>query len=365
MNPRKPWTLAVLALPAVAAFAQTAPNSPPPPATYQLPPNSQPPPEYQAATAAIAQEPLSKEPAFVPYHVHRDMRNGHDHVYPDRGSIVRNVPPDSLVVNYAGVSYRFHGGVWFEPRGPAFVVVAPPIGLIVQTLPAFATSVRGSGGALLYANETFYRARPDIGGYEVVNDPLQDPAARIAAPMPTPAQMAMAQVATTIPAATVAAIPAQVATAAQVPVAAEPAAVPAVQAAAQPTVPVVQAAAQPTVPVVQAAQPNLGAPGAAAPIAPAPALAAPPAQTAPAPSTQAAAGGAGPAVWPTAAPTKGQSADAQARDRYDCYQFAVAQTGFDPLRANGGVPQDQMAERKAAYARAQAACLEGRGYSVP
>ncbi|HLY52672.1 MAG TPA: DUF6515 family protein [Steroidobacteraceae bacterium] len=279
----------------------------------------------------MAQEPLRSEPAFVPYHVHRDMRNGHDHVYPDRGSIVRDAPRDSLVVNYAGISYRFHDGVWLEPRGPAYMVVAPPIGLIVQTLPAFATSVRGSGGALLYANEVFYRARPDVGGYEVVNDPLQDPAPRAPAPLPTPAQMAPAPVATPIPAvAAVAPVPAQISPAVPVPTAApQPAAM---SSAAMPpaAMPVAQPVQQPAAP-----QPNTGGAGAAEP-----------------------------AVWATAAPSKGQSADVQARDSYDCYQFAVAQTGFDPLRANGGVPPGQTAEKKAAYARAQAACFEGRGYSV-
>ena len=27
-----------------------------------------------------------------PYHKHRDTRHGHDHVYPDRGAILRDVP---------------------------------------------------------------------------------------------------------------------------------------------------------------------------------------------------------------------------------------------------------------------------------
>ncbi|MGH8200723.1 MAG: hypothetical protein ACREVO_10225 [Steroidobacteraceae bacterium] len=52
-------------------------------------------------------------------------------------------------------------------------------------------------------------------------------------------------------------------------------------------------------------------------------------------------------------------------DRYECYRFAVARTGFDPLATNSGALPDQVARRDSAYARTQAACLERRGYSVP
>jgi len=58
-----------------------------------------------------------------PYRKHRDTRHGHDHVYPDRGAIVRDLPRGAFVVNYAGLSYRFYDGVWFEPRGPAFMTL--------------------------------------------------------------------------------------------------------------------------------------------------------------------------------------------------------------------------------------------------
>lgn len=68
--------------------------------------------------------------------------------------------------------------------------------------------------------------------------------------------------------------------------------------------------------------------------------------------------GGGPKVF--VYPRTGQSSDQQARDRYECYRFAVAQTGFDPMRSNSAVRSEQQSD----YDRAQAACLEGRGYSV-
>src|SRR4051812_9757195 len=105
------------------------------------------------------------------YHKHHDIRHGHDHFYPDRGSVIRDLSPGTIGVSYAGASYRYHDGVWLEPRGPAFIVVAPPIGLVVPTLPAFSTILARNGETYLYCNDTYYRPRPDLGGYEVINDP--------------------------------------------------------------------------------------------------------------------------------------------------------------------------------------------------
>jgi hypothetical protein len=63
-------------------------------------------------------------------------------------------------------------------------------------------------------------------------------------------------------------------------------------------------------------------------------------------------------------PKNGQSADQQQRDRYECHQFAVSQTGFDPTNPGGGVTADAADSKRSDYMRAQTACLEGRGYSV-
>lgn len=247
-----------------------------------------------------------------PYPTHVDRRHGNDHVYPDRGAVVRDLPHGATGINYAGISYRFAGGVWYEPLGPAYIVVAPPIGVIVPQLPAFATGVDLGGKSFLYADDVFYRARPDLGGYEVVNDPEDEVPEQSQAPAgPSPSGMA-------------------------------PAALPATQSPPQwPPQPQSVAAppATPTAPPVSLAGP---------PVIPAAA----PAGVSPTPAN------------PTALaiqPRNGQSADQEASDRYECYRFAVAQTGFDPLAIGGG----STSAARAQYSRAQAACLEGRGYSLP
>ena len=55
-------------------------------------------------------------------------------------------------------------------------------------------------------------------------------------------------------------------------------------------------------------------------------------------------------------PKQGQSEDQMKQDVYECYLWAVDETGFDPSLGNAGNIQD--------YQRAKSACLEGRGYVV-
>lgn len=61
-------------------------------------------------------------------------------------------------------------------------------------------------------------------------------------------------------------------------------------------------------------------------------------------------------------PKNGQNADQTAHDKFECHQWAVSQSGFDPTQAGQG--QAANPGRRNDYLRAQAACLEGRGYSV-
>lgn len=63
-------------------------------------------------------------------------------------------------------------------------------------------------------------------------------------------------------------------------------------------------------------------------------------------------------------PKNGQSSQQQASDQYACYRSAVDQTGYDPTQAGGGVSPEAAAGKRVNYFRADAACLDARGYSV-
>src|SRR6185437_11661526 len=69
---------------------------------------------FPGANYAFAQGPADDPPLqFDPYNKHHDRHLGHNHVYPDRGSVFRDAPKGSITVNYAGLAYRFYNGVWF------------------------------------------------------------------------------------------------------------------------------------------------------------------------------------------------------------------------------------------------------------
>jgi hypothetical protein len=104
-------------------------------------------------------------------HDHYDVRHGHNHYYPQHGFEVRAVPREARVIGWHGERYWFHEGVWYRPDGRGFVVIAPPFGVIVPVLPAFATLVVLGGVQYYYANDAYYRYYPDQGGYQVVAPP--------------------------------------------------------------------------------------------------------------------------------------------------------------------------------------------------
>jgi hypothetical protein len=63
-------------------------------------------------------------------------------------------------------------------------------------------------------------------------------------------------------------------------------------------------------------------------------------------------------------PRNGQTPEQTANDRYECHRWAVEQSGFDPSQGGGGVSGEDVPAKRADYLRAQAACLDGRGYTV-
>jgi Family of unknown function (DUF6515) len=259
---------------------------------------------------ACAQAAEEHPPATTsePVHQHRDHHHGHDQIYPDRGTLFQTLPQGAVAVHHAGLPYKFFNGIWFEQHGQAYIVVSPAIGAVVTALPASTTPVETGGESYLYANEVFYRARPDLGGYEVVNDPEDVIPPAEAKPVPD---------------------------APSAPAPVSPAANPTVNGA----VPAAMTAASVT---AVAAGASAAAPAASVL------------------STQTAPRG----VKVVATPKNGQTADVQARDHYDCYKAAVAHSGFDPMHLSGNSASAQVAEQQSDYERTQAACFEGRGYSI-
>jgi hypothetical protein len=311
---------------------------------------------YRPCARAQTADEHSPSAATEPAHQHRDHHHGHDQIYPDRGAIFHELPHGAVAVYHAGLPYKFCNGIWYEQHGQAFIVVAPAIGAVVTALPASVTPVENGKESYLYANDVFYEARPDLGGYEVVNDPDEviPPAAAKNAPNPpaasptvNPAAPAANPVVPAASPAVPAATPAAPAVNPVVPAAVTAAAVTAAAAGSSAATPAVAtalpaAAAMPTAAVVnpQAASASTGA------------------------ASTALSTGAPRGAKVVATPKNGQSPDVQARDHYECYKIAVAHSGFDPMHVNGASLATQVSEQQSDYERAQAACFEGRGYSI-
>ena len=113
-----------------------------------------------------------------------DRRFDHDRYYPQRGYAIGALPRGYLSVPWRGSSYYFHGGVWYRPYGPRFLVVAPPVGIGIPMLPPGYTTVWIGGTPYYYADGTYYLWEPSQRGYVVTSPP---PGADSAATTTSPA----------------------------------------------------------------------------------------------------------------------------------------------------------------------------------
>jgi hypothetical protein len=108
-----------------------------------------------------------------------DSRYHHDHYYPARGQYIDVLPPGHRMVVFGKARYYFFDGVWYLPKGRRFLIVAPPIGLLVPFLPSYYTTIMVGGMPYYYANEVYYTAGP--AGYVVVAPPTSE-----VSPIPPP-----------------------------------------------------------------------------------------------------------------------------------------------------------------------------------
>ena len=100
-----------------------------------------------------------------------DRRYDSKRQYPSEGRIIRVLPERRRPIYYQNKTYFFFEGAWYLPSGPNFVVVRPPIGIIVPVLPAFYTTLWFHGLPYYYANDVYYMWRPDLNGYQVTEAP--------------------------------------------------------------------------------------------------------------------------------------------------------------------------------------------------
>jgi len=111
-----------------------------------------------------------------------DNRYQHGQYYPQRGSTFRSLPAERREFEFHGDRYYFHGGAWYRPWGPNFLVVAPPIGIGIDLLPPYYTTVWLGGVPYYYADGAYYLWQPERRQYIVTPPPVDADAAATTAP---------------------------------------------------------------------------------------------------------------------------------------------------------------------------------------
>jgi len=101
-----------------------------------------------------------------------DQRYNHGRYYPPVGTVRPSLSGEYRPYFHGHDRYYFNGGVWYAPRGPGFVVVLPPPGLVVSVLPPYYSTVWIGGIPYYYADNVYYTWQPDQNGYAVVDPPV-------------------------------------------------------------------------------------------------------------------------------------------------------------------------------------------------
>lgn len=104
-----------------------------------------------------------------------DDRRGWDsnHYPPRRGHVAYHLPPRHRVVHHHGHRYYYSGGAWYRPYGSRYVVVDPPVGLVVSFLPQFGTTLYFGGIPYYRAGPVYYVWNPRERGYIVTDHPYR------------------------------------------------------------------------------------------------------------------------------------------------------------------------------------------------
>ncbi|MCO8170190.1 hypothetical protein NJC40_20720 [Pseudomonas sp. 21LCFQ02] len=74
-------------------------------------------------------------------------------------------------IPWRGQDYFYSGGYWYRPQDSRYVVVTPPYGVRVRSLPDYTREVWIGGSLLFMAAGTYYAWQADSQDYEVVSPP--------------------------------------------------------------------------------------------------------------------------------------------------------------------------------------------------
>lgn len=86
---------------------------------------------------------------------------------------VSHLPAGYIALTVAGLSYFYYDGLFYQPDGPRYVVVNPPLGAVVYRLPYGYHTYWFGPRVYYFAGGTYYQWAPNQNGYVVVPQPAQ------------------------------------------------------------------------------------------------------------------------------------------------------------------------------------------------
>lgn len=87
------------------------------------------------------------------------------------GFVSDRVPGSYSRVPYRGQDYYYSDGYWYRPQGPRYVVVTPPYGMRVRSLPSYSQEVWVGSALFFLAAGTYYTYENDTADYVVAYPP--------------------------------------------------------------------------------------------------------------------------------------------------------------------------------------------------
>lgn len=104
-----------------------------------------------------------------------DFDEEHHDLYPwshyHPGYVTGTLPYGYIPLNVGGTPYYYYGGSYYETGPSGYVVVQPPVGVVVPDLPPGAETVPAGPNMFYYAGGAFYAPNPQ-GGFVVIAPPL-------------------------------------------------------------------------------------------------------------------------------------------------------------------------------------------------
>jgi len=98
------------------------------------------------------------------------------HRYPSRTSVsvsvIARLPFGAIGVNFGNRYYHYHNGTYYRPYNRGYIIVPPPVGIIVPALPYGAAHVIIGSHPYYRYDDVFYA--PYGNRYRVVDEPRED-----------------------------------------------------------------------------------------------------------------------------------------------------------------------------------------------